>query len=122
MAVKLNDQGYDHARSMIEAGRFVSDERDDWSEHQPKAADENAFIEKNGISEFGLWHLAIDTDLDPETKGHWKFPYGDFDKVHRCALLAAETRAAQRDYTDVKNAAAQLHGMIEGAGAPRTRR
>jgi hypothetical protein len=119
MTVKLNDRGYDHARDLVEKGRFVFDERDDWSEHQPSAAEENAFIEKHGIAEFGLWHLAIDTDLDPDTKGHWKFPYGDFEKVHRCGLLAAETRAAQRDYEDVKAAAAHLHAMIEGAGARR---
>jgi hypothetical protein len=119
MPVKLNQRGYDHARSLVEAKRVVADERDAWSEHQPSAADENAFIAEHGWGEYGQWFLAVDTDATPETKGHYKFPYGDFEKVHRCALLAAESRAGQRKYADVERAAAHLHGMIEGAVARR---
>ena len=122
MAVKLNQRGFDHARELVESGRFVADERDDWSDDQPSAAQENAFIEEHGWDEFGRWHLAIDSDATPETKGHYKFPYGDFAKVHRCALLAAESRAGQRKYADVQNAATQLHGMLDGAAAGRSRR
>jgi hypothetical protein len=33
--------------------------------------------------------------------------------VHRCAVIAAESRAAQNKYADVESAAAHLHGMIE---------
>jgi hypothetical protein len=33
--------------------------------------------------------------------------------VHRCAILSAESRAAQRHYEDVKRAVAHLHGMLE---------
>jgi hypothetical protein len=29
----------------------VRDERDDWSEHQPSAAQQNAFIEEHGFGE-----------------------------------------------------------------------
>jgi hypothetical protein len=122
MAVKLHEGGFDYARSLVEAGRWVFDERDDWSEHQPSAAQENAFIEKHGLTEFGRWHLAVDDELSPDTKGHYKFPYGDFEKVHRCGLLAAESRAGQRKYIDVERAAAHLHGMIEGAAAARAHR
>ena len=32
---------------------------------------------KHGWREYGLWYLGIDTELDDETKGHYKFPYGD---------------------------------------------
>lgn len=49
----------------------------------------------------------------PERKGHFKFPYGDFDKVHRCGVLSAEARAGQYKYTDIEQAAAHLHGMLE---------
>lgn len=38
--------------------------------------------------------------------------YG-FKKVHRCAVLAAESRAGQYKYSDIENAAAHLHGMLE---------
>ena len=41
--------------------------------------------------------LLGDDDEEPEdTKGRYRFPYGDFEKVHRCGLLAAVSRAGQR--------------------------
>lgn len=44
---------------------------------------------------------------------HYKFPSGDFERVHRCGLLAAESRAGQRKYFDIELAVAHLHGMLE---------
>jgi hypothetical protein len=113
MAVKLHRPAYDQATALIRDGRCVLDERDDWSEHQPTAAQENEFIEAHGWREYGHWHLGVDDEASTETKAHYKFPYGDFSAVHRCGVLAAESRAAQRDYEDVKTAAAHLHGMLE---------
>jgi hypothetical protein len=91
----------------------VLDERDAWSEHQPSAAEENAFIEEHGFAEYGRWHLAVDDKLPPDRKGHYKFPYGDFSDVHLCAILSAESRAAQYKHADVQSAAAHVHGMLE---------
>jgi hypothetical protein len=113
MAVKLNSRGYDHAKKLVSDGQHVLDGRDDWSEHQPSAKEENEFIAQHGIGEYARWHLGIDDEQDPETKGRYKFPYGDFSKIHRCALLAAESRAGQYKYHDVEMAAAHLHGMLE---------
>jgi hypothetical protein len=113
MAVKLHRPGYNHATQLVEDGKVVLDDRDDWSEHQPSARDENAFIEEHGYAEYGRWHLAVDDEAAPETKGRYKFPYGDFAAVHRCAVLSAESRAGQRKYADVQNAAAHLHGMLD---------
>jgi hypothetical protein len=113
MAVRLHNPGYDHARKLIADGKVVLDERDDWSEHQPSAAAENAFIEAHGYGEYGRWHLGVDDEHSPETKGRYKFPYGDFVNVHRCGVLAAEVRAAQRKYTDIETAAAHLHGALD---------
>ena len=113
MAVKLHRPGYEHARQLVGDERVALDERDAWSEHQPSAADENAFIDEHGWAEYGRWHLAVDDEANRETKGHYKFPYGDFSAVHRCAVLAAESRAGQRKYLDVENAAAHLHGMLD---------
>jgi hypothetical protein len=113
MAVKLNETAFEHAKALIEDGDLVVDGRDDWSEHQPPTAEENRFIEKRGIREYAKWHLGVDDEQDEETKGRYKFPYGDFAKVHRCAILAAESRAGQYKYLDVERAASHLHGMIE---------
>lgn len=115
MAVRLHDGGYDFARRLVNEGRFVFDERDAWSEHQPSAAEENRFIDEHGLRVYGRWHLGIDDEVNVETKGHYKFPYGDFHDVHRCGVLAAESRAAQRKYFGIEQAAAHLHGMIEAA-------
>jgi hypothetical protein len=113
MSVRLHRPGYDHARKLVDEGQFVADERDAWSEHQPTAAQENEFIRAHGIGEFGRWHLGVDDSASADSKGHYKFPYGDFHKVHRCAVLSAESRAGQYKYTEIQNAAAHLHGMME---------
>jgi hypothetical protein len=113
MAVRRNRRAFDHAKELIREGRIVVDERDDWSEHQPSAAEENKFLEQHGWGEYGKWYLGIDDEENEQTKGHYKFPYGDFEKVHRCGVLSAESRAGQRKYFDIENAAAHLHGMLE---------
>ncbi|HET6259786.1 MAG TPA: hypothetical protein VFE39_14160 [Pseudonocardia sp.] len=113
MTVKRNERAYDHARELIAAGRYVIDDRDAWSEHRPSAQQENDFIEQHGIGEYARWHLGIDDQEDENRKSRYKFPYGDFDKVHRCGLLAAESRAGQRKYFDIELAVAHLHGMLE---------
>jgi hypothetical protein len=113
MGVKLNERAFAHARTLVAEGRFVYDERDAWSEHQPSAAEENRFIQEHGYEEYARWYLGIDDEARDDTKGHYKFPYGDFAKVHRCGLLAAESRAGQRKYFDIELAVAHLHGMLE---------
>jgi hypothetical protein len=113
MAVKLSNRSFDHAKQLIKEGRAVVDERDDWSEHQPSASEENEFIEAHGWSEYGRWHLGVDDEEREETKAHYKYPYGDFKDVHRCGVLAAESRAGQRKHADIELAAAHLHGMLD---------
>jgi hypothetical protein len=115
MAVRLNRRAYEFAKELIREGRFVVDDRDAWSEHQPSPAAENRFIERHGYREYGRWHLAEDDEADGATKQRFKFPYGDFERVHRCGVLAAESRAGQYKYADVQRAAAHLHGMLEAS-------
>jgi hypothetical protein len=123
MAVTLNERAFDHAKTLINGGRFVYDDRDAWSEHQPSAANENRFIEEHGYDEYSRWFLGVDDEENEDTKAHYKFPYGDFDKVHRCGVLAAESRAGQRKYFDIELAVAHLHGMIDALhAAARARR
>ncbi|WP_055492345.1 hypothetical protein [Streptomyces sp. TP-A0356] len=117
MTVKLNAKAFDHAKKLIEDDRIVLDDRDEWSEHQPSAAAENAYIEKHGLDEYARWYLGIDDAMGEDTKGRYKFPYGDFERLHRCGVLSAEVRAAQQKYTDIEQAAAHLHGMLDGRRA-----
>lgn len=114
MAIKLNKTAFNHAKQLIEEGKVVTDERDAWSEHQPSTRQENEFIRSHGYQEYGKWHLGTDDEQDEETKRRYRFPYGDFKNAHRCALLSAESRAGQYKHFDIENAAAHLHGMIDG--------
>ena len=116
MAVKLNKKALEHAKDLVREGHVVVDERDAWSEHQPSALEENEFIELHGFNEFGKWHLGIDDEKREQTKGRYKFPYGDFEDVHRCGVISAESRAGQYKYYDIENAAAHLHGMVDAIG------
>jgi hypothetical protein len=117
MSVNLNRAGYEHAQRLAREGHVVVDERDDWSEHQPTAAEGNEFIHAHGFGAYAKWHLGIDADHREDTKERYKFPYGDFQDVHRCAVLAAESRAGQRKYVEIELAAAHLHGMLEAMRA-----
>ena len=113
MAVKLNQTGIRHARSLVRDGKVVRDERDAWSEDAPSAQDENDFIEKHGWGEYSKWHLGVDDDMDRDTKGHYSFPYGDFAKVHRCAVISAESRAGQFDHDDIRDDAKKMLELID---------
>jgi hypothetical protein len=113
MAVKLNKRAFKHASELIGNWQVVLDKGDAWSEHQPSAKRESAFIRLDGFAEYGKWYLGIDEEKGEQTKGRYKFPYGDFEKVHQCGVLDAESRAGQYKYHDIVNAAAHLHGMIE---------
>jgi hypothetical protein len=113
MSVTLNSAAFDHAKDLIKRGQYVLDDRDAWSEHQPSTQEENRFIDREGYSDYGRWHLGVDDEAEPESKARYKFPYGDFSKVHRCGVLAAESRAGQRKYIDIELATAHLHGMLD---------
>ena len=121
--VKLSKAAFAHAKELVNEGKFVWDERDAWSEHQPSAQQENEFIRSQGIHEYAKWHLGIDDAEDEQNKKRYKFPYGDFEKVHRCGVISAESRAGQYKHHDIELAAAHLHGMIdESKPAVRSRR
>ena len=115
MTVKLNRRAYDHAKKLAKEDKVVVDETDAWSEHRPSAAKENEFIRLHGFTEYGRWYLGVDDEVGEDRKGRYKFPYGDFENVHRCGVLTVESRAGQYKYYDIENAAAHLHGMIDKA-------
>jgi hypothetical protein len=113
MTAKLNKKALDNARSLVKKGDVVHDSRDDWSEHAPSTEEQNRFIEKNGWEEYALWHLGVDDEADEETKKRYSFPFGDFAKVHRCAIISLESRATQNDHDDIAKATKQLLASID---------
>ena len=103
---RVNEAAVKHARKLIDAGTY--DDSTEWSDAAPSADDANQVIEKEGFDEFAEWHLAVNPDASEETKGRFAFPYGDFTKVNRAALIHAKQRAAQNDHDEIEKAADDL--------------
>ena len=114
--VKLNENGFSYASELIARGDFTVDKNDAWRDHHPTSQEQNEFIRSRGYEEYGKWHLGIDATHAEDTKIRYKFPFGDFKKIHRCALLAVKSRAHQYGYSDIERAAVRLLDMIKSAG------
>ena len=103
---RVNEDAVKQARKLIDEGKVDVDT--EWSDAAPSADDGNAEIEKNGYEGYAAWHLAIDEDAGEETKGRYRFPYGDFAKVNRAALIHGKQRAAQNDHDAIEKAFDEL--------------
>jgi hypothetical protein len=110
--IKLNQKAFEFAQELIKGGHAVADNRNAWGDHQPSAEKENEFIRQHGFAEYAKWHLGIDETHAENAKARYKFPFGDFKNVHRCAVLAARSRAAQYQYDNIAKAAAHLDELI----------
>lgn len=106
MSIKVNIEGLKKAKDLIQKYHYTK--KSDWSKAQPSTERENDFIELHGYTDYGKWFLAIDTNEDDNTKARYKFPYGDFSRVHRSGLIAAKQRAGSEHYSEIEQAASQL--------------
>jgi hypothetical protein len=107
----VNEAGVAKARDLIDANQYVLDSS--WEDAAPSASEENADIDRHDWSQYGEWHLAIDTAASEETKDRFGFPFGDFHRVHRSALIAAKARAAQNDHDAIARAADDLLARLD---------
>jgi hypothetical protein len=122
MTVKLNKKALSHARGLVRRNRVTHDDRDDWSEHAPDTDENNTFIAKNGMAEYARWHLGEDTDEKEGTRARYLFPFGDYEKLHRCAVISGEGRAAQYDHPEVEKAFRDLLAAIDKKSTKRKQR
>ena len=102
----VNDDGVAKAKSMIDANQY--DLETEWSDAAPSTSDANATIDRDGYDGYGEWHLALDTDASEGTKDRYGFPFGDFSRVNRAALIHAKQRATQNDHDAVARAADEV--------------
>ena len=102
----LNDAAVDFARELIDARRYVLDS--DWGDVQPKAPEQNAYLESHSWDEYAKWHLALTDGANDETKARYAFAFGDLRRVHRMGLIACLYRAAEWEHKDVQRAAYRL--------------
>lgn len=103
---ELNEAGVARCRELIDARQYVLDS--EWSERQPDAAAQNAYLERRTVEEYAAWHLGLTVGATDGTKGRYAFAYGDFRRVHRSALIACVFRAAQWRHKAVELAAHDL--------------
>jgi hypothetical protein len=112
-AYTVNRRGVAHARKLIEARQYVLNS--DWGDAQPKAADENAFLENHSWQEYAGWFLGLTEGADDETKARYAFVCGDFRRLHRSGLIACVYRAAEWRHKEVERAAYRLLQELDAA-------
>jgi uncharacterized coiled-coil protein SlyX len=105
LQASLNSKGKTHAAALIKRGA-VSESRS-WD--GPSASAENNYLEEHSWAEFGAWFLGVDNEAEPETKGHYKYPFSDdFKTVSVNGLRAIRSRAGQTDEQEIFDAAGPL--------------
>lgn len=103
---RVNRRGVAKAHELIDNRRYRIRSR--WADVQPRAAEQNAFLDDHTWEEYGSWHLALTDGASDETKARYAFVFGDFRRLHRMGLIACYYRAAEWEHTDVMVAAHKL--------------
>ena len=111
----VNERGVAKARALIEARQYVLDS--DWGEVQPRAAEENDFLESHSWEEYGEWHLGLTEGPPDDTKARYAFVYGDFRRLHRTGLIACHYRAAEWRHKEIELAAHELLQVLDNKSA-----
>jgi hypothetical protein len=107
----VNEDAVAHVRKLIDARQYVLDS--DWGEVQPKAAQQNDFLEKHSWQEYARWHLGLTEGATDGTKARYAFVCGDFRRVHRSGLIACVYRASEWRHKDVELAAHELLQLLD---------
>ena len=102
----VNERAVARARQLIDARQYVV--RSDWGNAQPRAAEENAFLESHSWDEYAEWHLGLTEGAADDTKARYAFVYGDFRRVHRMGLISCHYRAAEWRHKEIELAAHEL--------------
>ena len=102
----VNPQAVARARQLIDARQYVL--KSSWSDVQPNAEAENAFLASHAWEEYAQWHLALTDGAADQTKARYGFVYGDFRRLHRMGLIACQYRAAEWRHKEVELAAHDL--------------
>ena len=76
--------------------------------NQPRAEQENRFLDSRSWEEYAQWHLGLTEGAPEQTKARYAFVYGDFRRVHRMGLIACHYRAAEWRHKEIELAAHDL--------------
>jgi hypothetical protein len=111
MVYTLNRMSFKFAQKLIKDELVVIDDDNDWVDHKPSRTRREAFFEDYGPVEFGKWHLGEDEDIAERNFKRFAFLIGDFTRMHRCALIAAQLETGTRN--DIRDALGELLAQIE---------
>ena len=112
---RVNRRAVTRAKELIDKGLYVVES--DWGEAQPRADDENRFLEHHSWEEYSSWHLGLTEGATDETKGRYAFAFGDFRRVHRTGPIACVYRASEWHHKDVELAAHELLQTLDEVSA-----
>jgi hypothetical protein len=107
----VNERAIARAERLIRARQYVL--RSDWGEAQPKADDENRFLDGHPWDDYAEWHLGLTVGAADETKARYAFVYGDFRRIHRSGIIACHFRAAEWRHKGIELAAHELLQLID---------
>jgi hypothetical protein len=102
----VNERAVARAERLIDARQYVLDS--DWGDVQPRAQQQNAFLESHSWDEYAEWHLGLTEGASDGTKARYAFVYGDFRRLHRTGLIACHYRAAEWRHKAIELAAHEL--------------
>ncbi len=102
----VNEAGVEHIRSLIDKKQYILDST--WSDVQPDAQAQNAYLDRHSWSDYSGWHLGLTEGPAEDTKARYAFCVGDFRRVHRSAVIACVHRAAEWRHKAVERAAYDL--------------
>ena len=112
---RVNPAAVAQAERLIDARQYVL--ASDWGSVQPRAAEQNAFLEAHTWDEYAAWHLGLTDGAADGTKARYAFVYGDFRRVHRMGLIACHYRAAEWRHKEIELAAHDLLQRLDAVSA-----
>ena len=115
MAVQLNQQALEHARRLLDDDQYMINTV--WRTSAPTPEQERRFAESHGWDDYSKWYLGVDPDAPVDSIERYKFPYGNFQKLHRSGVIAAKQRAAQNQYDDIVEGTDVLLDLLDRLNA-----
>ena len=109
----MNERAVAKAERLIRAHQYVLDS--DWGEAQPRADDENAYLERHSWDDYAEWHIGLTDGASDETKARYACVFGDFRRIHRSGIIACHFRAAEWRHKEIELAAHELLQLIDRA-------
>jgi hypothetical protein len=111
----LNQLGVEHAKQLIRARQYVLSS--EWGQVQPGPKQQNAYLKSHTWDEYAQWHLGLTDGATDETKARYAFVFGDFQRVHRMALIASVYRAGEWRHKEIELAAHKLLQLLDDVSA-----